>query len=119
MKEGSHMKSRKPKASGIRRKPRKPPPVKHVTEGVLKPNRAMEKGITVRGKLPRTGGETEHALIDDIGNPSVRGQEDYGGAGDLGTTGAVGQPLSRSGKVGVHDPEPRRPRRAPGNTGER
>jgi hypothetical protein len=73
--------------------------------------------LTVPGKFPSSGSRTRHALIDDIGNPAVPEQEDYGGAGDLGTTGAVGGRLSRSAKVGIHDSSGRRV--GPGNTGER
>jgi hypothetical protein len=61
-----------------------------------------------------------HALVDDIGNPSVPEQEDYGGAGDLGTTGAVGRPIPRAGKVGLKGvAKKNRKRVGPGDTGER
>jgi hypothetical protein len=56
-------------------------------------------------------------MIDDIGNPIFSEQEDFGGAGDLGTTGAVNRDVSRSADIGVHDP--RRPRVGPGDTGQR
>lgn len=58
-----------------------------------------------------------HALVDDIGTPATPEQEAYGGAGDLGTTGAVGRRVPRSGKVGIYDP--RAPREGPGDTGQR
>lgn len=77
--------------------------------------------LTARRKdgtgFPSSGRRTHHALVDDIGNPLFSEQEDYGGAGDLGTTGAVNRDVARSTDLGIHDP--RRPRRGPGDTGER
>ncbi|HKY07307.1 MAG TPA: hypothetical protein VJQ55_03660 [Candidatus Binatia bacterium] len=62
---------------------------------------------------------TRHAMVDDIGNPSVPVQEDFGGAGDLGTTGAVKRNIPHGGQFGVHNPDPQRPRSGTGDTGER
>lgn len=58
-------------------------------------------GLTVPGKFPSSGSRTRHALVDDIGNPAVPEQEDFGGAGDLGTSGAVGGRSSGSAKIGL------------------
>jgi hypothetical protein len=38
--------------------------------------------LTVPDKFPSSGSRTRHALVDDIGNPAVPEQEDYGRAGD-------------------------------------
>jgi len=55
-----------------------------------------------KNRIGTTGANRKgHALVDDIGNPTIPEQEDYGGAGDLGTTGAVGRKAARVGTVGT------------------
>jgi hypothetical protein len=78
---------------------------KDKARGTAKPEPSRPPGSAGRTRA-RTRG---HALLDDIGTPMTPEQEAYGGAGDLGTTGAVDRDVSRSGTVGVS-----RPRNQPG-----
>ena len=79
-----------------------------------KRTRAAKPGMTTVGANTKA-----HAMVDDIGNPTVPEQEQYGGAGDLGTTGAVGRNVSRAGKVGVTGVLRKKHLRVgPGDTGE-
>jgi hypothetical protein len=80
--------------------------------------RKIKHGTSNR-EFPKTGAMTRHAFTDDIGNPSIPEQEDFGGAGDLGTTGAVKRDIPHAAKIGVYDPKAGRPRGGAGDTGER
>lgn len=61
---------------------------------------------------------TRHALIENIGNTTVRSKR-LRRRWRSGEPPALSGGLSRSAKIAIHDPEPGRPRVGRGNTGER